>query len=199
MKKFKMSDVLITENILPNIEENIEMNVEVTELNSEEKSEPEPNTENNTESTENTIPEKDTTPEKDREKDTTPEKDSENIPNTEKHSAHGKNEKIENSIWEFLSLFSLFCFGCFVFYVFLPVKFHSSNKLWVVYADNCCNVMQNVTRCSFNHNCKKLLDHWIAFQNSTRDFYDCCYWYCPYKKWQTYPFCDPNCLRPKFF
>jgi len=107
----------------------------------------------------------------------------------------------ENTCLEYLSLLALFIFGSFICYTFLPIKILSSNKLWIDYSDTCCSVIRNVTRCNMNVKCKHLLDLWISFQNSTRNFYECCYWYGNYLEWRIYssPFCDPFCIRPKIF
>jgi flagellar biosynthesis GTPase FlhF len=111
-------------------------------------------------------------------------------------------EKEPPSCLEYTFLLILFCFGCFIFYIFLPIKMNfDSHKSWITYTDTCCQVIQNVTRCSIANKCKKLLDFWIYFQNSSRDYYECCYWYTKYSEWRVFstPFCDPSCLCPKTF
>lgn len=111
-------------------------------------------------------------------------------------------EKEPPSCLEYTFLVILFCFGCFIFYIFLPIKMNfDSHKSWITYTDTCCQVIQNVTRCSIANKCKRLLDFWIYFQNSSRDYYECCYWYTKYSEWRVFstPFCDPSCLCPKTF
>jgi hypothetical protein len=111
-----------------------------------------------------------------------------------------ENLKVENNILVFISLLFCCCFGIFIFYLFLPIDFNSS-KLWISFADKCCEMVYNVTRCKMTIPCVNKLELWIYSTNSTRDFYDCCYWFGKYNEWRFHviPYCDPFCLHPRIF
>jgi len=89
-----------------------------------------------------------------------------------------------------------FCFGIYVFILFLHIEFHNDSYFWVNFKNRCCSFFYNETRCELNDNCKTYLENWINSQNINRRILeDCCYRFAPYLQWKTNVYCNPYCLK----
>ena len=112
-----------------------------------------------------------------------------------------EEERSDNSCLGYISMFAAMFIGVFSFFVFYPPKYNAES-LWITFADNCCSVFYNATRCVLNITCKSQLDLWIYAMNNTVNYLNnCCYIYAPYDAWLLFAerYCDPFCLRPKLF
>ncbi len=111
------------------------------------------------------------------------------------------DEKSDNSCLGYFTIFGALFIGVFSFFIFYPPKYNA-DILWIGFADNCCSIYHNVTRCILNVTCKSRLDLWIYAMNNTVDYFNnCCYIYGSYSSWLFFAdrYCDPFCLRPKLF
>ena len=112
-----------------------------------------------------------------------------------------EEKRSDNSCLAYITIMGALFIGFFSFFVFYPPKYNADN-LWIAFADNCCSIFHNVTRCVLDITCKSKLDLWIYSMNNTVDYLrNCCYIYGPYDSWFFFAqrYCDPFCLRPKLF
>ncbi len=112
-----------------------------------------------------------------------------------------EKEESDNSCLGYFTIFGALFIGVFSFFIFYPPKYNA-DLLWAGFANNCCSIYHNITRCILNVTCKSRLDLWIYSMNNTVDYFNnCCYIYGSYSSWLFFAdrYCDPFCLRPKLF
>ena len=120
---------------------------------------------------------------------------------SEEEEAENEKEEVksDNSCLGYISTLGVLFIALFSFFVFYPPKYNT-DLLWLGFANNCCSIYHNVTRCILNVTCKSRLDLWIYSMNNTINYFNkCCYIYGSYDTWLFFAerYCDPFCLRPK--